>query len=80
MENRISFYYEADVQDAHFPEGIHEDIWELWYRQAAADEEQPHHSSRDMLREKLRKNPPVFAPLEGLRRLFRRPSSAGSES
>ena len=46
MENKISFYYEADAQGTHFQEGIHEDIWELWYRQAASDEGQPHHSSK----------------------------------
>ena len=83
MENRISFYYEADAQGTHFQEGIHEDIWELWYRQTASDEGQPHHSSKGKLRRKLRelrKKLPVFAPPEGLRRLFRRLSSAGSKS
>ena len=51
-------------QGTHFQEGIHEDIWELWYRQTASDEGQPHHSSKGKLRRKLRelrKKLPVYS-------------------
>lgn len=81
MENITSFYCEAryDVQDAHFPEDIPEELWELWYRQATAGDRQLHQDSKDMLRA-LKKKLLSLAPLERLQRLFRlRPTSAKSE-